>query len=82
MDLQEARELRALVLGSAIAIYYYLRVVLIMSRPAEEGVYKYAVQLGEGRPTLVVLGVVVLLFGIYPAPLIDIIRDALRIAAG
>jgi len=72
----------ALVLGSAIAIYYYLRVVLIMSRPAEEGVYKYAVQLGEGRPTLVVLGVVVLLFGIYPAPLIDIIRDALRIAAG
>ena len=72
----------ALLLGSAIAIYYYLRVVLIMSRPAEEGVYKYAVQLGEGRPTLVVLGVVVLLFGIYPAPLIDIIRDALRIAAG
>jgi NADH-quinone oxidoreductase subunit N len=78
----------ALVIGSAIGIYYYLRIVLTMTKPVTDqgrelaGSYRYAEQTGEGLPTLVVLGVVLILFGTYPAPLIDAVRDVLRIAIG
>jgi NADH-quinone oxidoreductase subunit N len=78
----------ALVIGSAIAIYYYLRIVLTMTKPVTDrgpelaGAYQHAVQTGEGLPTVVVLGVVLILFGTYPAPLIDAVRAALRIAVG
>ena len=67
----------ALVLGSAVAIYYYLRVVLAMTRSGAAVRYPYAAQTPEGMSILVVLGVVLITFGIYPTPLIDIVRAAL-----
>ncbi len=71
-----------LVIGSAVAIYYYLRIVLTMARTSTEQGYDYPASAGEGRPTLVILGVVLVLFGTYPAPLIDAVRSALQLVAG
>jgi NADH-quinone oxidoreductase subunit N len=71
-----------LVIGSAIAIYYYLRVVLTMTRTSKEQAYEFPARAGEGRPTLIVLGVVLVLFGTYPAPLIDAVRSALQLGVG
>ena len=67
----------ALVLGSAVAIYYYLRVVLAMTRSGAAVQYPYAAQTPAGLSILVALGVVLITFGIYPTPLIDIVRSAL-----
>ncbi len=67
----------ALVLGSAIAIYYYLRVVLAMTRSGSAVQYPYAAQTGAEASILVVLGVVLITFGVYPTPLIEIVRNAL-----
>lgn len=67
----------ALVLGSAVAIYYYLRIVLAMTRSGAAVQYPYATQTSEGASILVMLGVVLITFGIYPTPLIDIVRNVL-----
>lgn len=71
----------ALVLGSAIAIYYYLRVVLTMTRPARDGGYTYASRLAEGGGVLLLLGVLLVVFGVYPAPLVEAVRAALQVVA-
>ncbi|MCZ6711174.1 MAG: NADH-quinone oxidoreductase subunit N [Gammaproteobacteria bacterium] len=67
----------ALVLGSAVAIYYYLRVVLAMTRSGAAVQYPYATQTPEGVSILVMLGVMLIAFGIYPTPLIDMVRHVL-----
>ena len=67
----------ALVLGSAIGIYYYLRVVLAMTRTGAATQYPFAAQTPEGMSILVVLGIVLITFGIYPTPLIDVVRNVL-----
>ena len=60
----------AMVLGSAIAIYYYLKIVFAMTqREPEEGELPTSFL---GMTVLAVLGVVVLALGIYPAPLIEL----------
>ena len=71
-----------LVIGSAIAIYYYLRIVLTMTRSVTEPSYEYAPHVGEGAPTLIILGLVLVLFGTYPAPLIEAARGALQMVVG
>ncbi|HTH98915.1 MAG TPA: NADH-quinone oxidoreductase subunit N [Stellaceae bacterium] len=66
----------ALVLGSVIGLYYYLRIVVAMAAPASQD----ASTAGRG-PVLagsVVLGVLLILlvtFGAYPSPIIDLIRS-------
>jgi NADH-quinone oxidoreductase subunit N len=90
-----------LVVGSAIGLFYYLRIVVALySRPAPEEIggevgekadEKAEKKAGEGVPGLpalpalsltgsVVLAVLILLliwFGLYPAPLLTIIREAM-----
>ncbi len=73
----------ALVVGSVIGLFYYLRVIVVMSsRPGET----VAVESGVSWPgslTLVVLSLMLTYLGIYPSTLLSIIRlTALRIGSG
>ncbi len=63
----------AMVVGSAISIYYYLKIVFAMTVRGEETPAIPAS--AAGVATAAALGVVVLALGIYPAPLIDWVGD-------
>ena len=63
----------ALIVGSALSIYYYLKIVFAMT---VRGVEAPAVPASAaGVATAAVLGLVVLALGIYPTPLIDWVGD-------
>ncbi len=67
----------ALIVGSGIGLFYYLRVIFAMTRRPEEpdpGRAQTRARTGEG--TIAVLLVILLAFGIYPTPLIEVVRDA------
>ncbi len=67
----------AMIVGSALSIYYYLKIVFAMTvRDADAPAVPVS---AIGVVTAAVLGLVVLVLGIYPAPLIDLVGD---IAAG
>jgi len=70
-----------LVVGSAIGLFYYLRIVVAMFTPAGEEVVEavgpsVAVLTPVGGLVLAVLTLLLLWFGIYPAPLIRMIQTA------
>ena len=70
-----------LVANSAIGLYYYLRAILVMyRRPAEEqaGPAASAAPHVAARVVVSVMTVLLLWFGLYPAPLIRLIQ---RLAA-
>lgn len=69
--------LAALVLGSGIGLYYYLRVIFTMTRTPIDG-GSTAKPWPPGQWTLAGLGAVVLFVGIYPAPLIDAVRQLIE----
>ena len=63
------------IVGSVISLYYYLMVIkqMYMGQPSENG------RLALGQPMSVVLAgllVAVVLFGVYPGPLIELIEEA------
>ncbi|MBT3529965.1 MAG: NADH-quinone oxidoreductase subunit N [Gammaproteobacteria bacterium] len=67
----------ALVIGSGIGLYYYLRIVYRMLLPVEEGL-KYRIAGIESITAYGVISILVfllLLFGIYPAPLMSLIES-------
>jgi NADH-quinone oxidoreductase subunit N len=68
--------LGALVVGSAIGLYYYLRVVVTLFLPSA-GMRRYDAPLywGRGAGGIVVLGLAALtiIFGLYPTPLLDMV---------
>jgi NADH-quinone oxidoreductase subunit N len=69
--------LSALVAGSGIGLYYYLRVILVMARTAEH----VGAPAGAGRLglwTVCLLATALVALGIYPVPLIEIVREALQ----
>jgi NADH-quinone oxidoreductase subunit N len=69
--------LGVLVVGSALGVYYYLRVVLAMlsERPAGEPAAAAVPSLTmAGALTLAILGLLLLGLGVYPTPLIDLIE--------
>ena len=63
----------ALIVGSALSIYYYLKIVFAMTVRGAEAPPVLAS--AAGVATVAVLGLVVLALGIYPAPLIDWVGD-------
>jgi len=67
----------ALIIGSAIGIYYYLRIVFAMTkRPADEGEPDEIGRVPlEGVITIVALGLLVVALGLYPTPVIELIRS-------
>ena len=78
----EARQwwaLAAVVIGSAIGLYYYLRVLITSCLPAP-GMQQYDAELDWGQQTggLMVLAMTALVFllGLYPQPFIEWIRAA------
>jgi NADH-quinone oxidoreductase subunit N len=64
----------ALVLGSVIGLYYYLRVLVAMAMPAEHGAAPPATVPLFGNVVIAVLLVLLLALGTYPAPAIALIR--------
>lgn len=70
-----------LVLGSVISIFYYLRVIVAMYMRPEEAaqtapiVPRVSILAGA---TLTALVVIVLWLGIWPAPVLEIIRTAVE----
>ncbi|MDE0054392.1 MAG: NADH-quinone oxidoreductase subunit N [Gammaproteobacteria bacterium] len=64
----------ALVIGSAIGVYYYLRIVFGMTRQMEAG--DEASPSWWGPATVAVIGVAIVIMGVYPTPLIDAAREA------
>jgi NADH-quinone oxidoreductase subunit N len=70
-----------LVIGSAIAVYYYLRVILTMAQSAETEQVLPVGRVGS-MSVLSLIGVSLILFGVYPAPLIEVVRTALGISGG
>jgi NADH-quinone oxidoreductase subunit N len=65
----------ALVLGSAIGVYYYLRIIVAMFMPAEgqETAPTRSIA-GTAGAVLTGLSLMLLWLGVYPAPLIDLIQ--------
>ena len=70
----------ALVAGSAIGVYYYLRIVFSMTKAsAADGETSRS---WWGPATVAILGVAIVVMGIYPTPLIDAAREALHAFGG
>lgn len=67
--------LGALIVGSAFGLFYYLRVVVVMAGTAiaqhQETVPRFTL---SGNLTLAALTVLLVALGIYPSPLLDLIR--------
>ncbi len=70
-----------LVVGSAIAVYYYLRVILTMVQSSESSHVFPATRLGS-MSVLTLIGISLISFGVYPAPLIEVVRTALGLSGG
>ena len=70
----------ALVIGSAIGIYYYLRIVFGMTKQAGSG--GEATQSWWGPATVAIIGVAIVVMGVYPTPLIDAAREAIQAFGG
>ena len=64
----------ALVLGSVIGLYYYLRVLVAMAMPAEPSPASPAAAPWFGNAVIAALLVLLLGLGAYPAPVIALIR--------
>lgn len=65
----------ALVAGSVIGLFYYLRVIVIMATPvAEAEAVDFQTVPWTGGATLAALTFILIWLGIYPAPLISVIR--------
>ena len=71
----------ALVIGSAIGVYYYLRIVFSMTKAPNGDAERHPAASWEAMATVVVLGVVLILFGVYPTPLIDTVREMIGVVA-
>lgn len=66
----------ALVVGSAVAVFYYLKIILAMAQsPAETPAPVHRVY--DGTAVLVIIGVSLLSFGVFPSPLIEMVRQLL-----
>jgi NADH-quinone oxidoreductase subunit N len=76
--------LALVVIGSAIGLYYYLRVMITMFLP-EPGMSRYDAPLdwGERAGGVMVLGLTLLMFvlGMYPQPILMLIRHALPVVS-
>ena len=65
----------ALIVGSAIGIYYYLRIVFAMTkRPDDDRPHEGRRIPWEGLVTVGILGLLVVALGVYPSPAIELIR--------
>src|SRR6185437_5886447 len=65
----------ALIVGSVIGLFYYLRVIVALCTPTPEGVSAYAGAVPRaGGAALAVLTLLLIWLGVYPTPLLQLIR--------
>ena len=67
-----------LIIGSAISVYYYMRVIYVMSLSQQEDVYPHPNISLPDLWLVILLGVAVMVIGVYPTPLIDMVRQLLE----
>ena len=67
----------ALIVGSGIGLFYYLRIIFAMTRRHDESALE-ATPAGSlaDRSAILALTLVLIVFGFYPMPLIDVAREA------
>ena len=63
-----------LIIGSAVSIYYYLKVIYAMTLQSVDDSPAYPQHAGMELPVLVALAITVIAVGVYPTPLIHIAR--------
>jgi NADH-quinone oxidoreductase subunit N len=73
----------ALIVGSIIGLFYYLRVIVAICTPTSKGATAYAGAVPQaGTATLAVLTLMLIELGVYPTPLIHLIQvTAARLVA-
>ena len=64
-----------MIVGSAIGIYYYLRIVFAMTKRPDDGPEAARRVPWEGLAIVVLLGLLIVLLGVYPSPVIDFVRQ-------
>ena len=68
----------ALIVGSGIGLFYYLRIIFAMTRRHDEATTDVRTErIVADRSAVVALTLVLIAFGVYPMPLIDLARDAI-----
>lgn len=68
----------ALVIGSAIGIYYYLRIVYTLAKEAKPDAAPMHQNGASGLVAVAVLGLFIVAMGIYPTPLIELIQGVVQ----
>ncbi len=63
----------ALVLGSVMGLWYYLRIILVMTRKVD--VVDQPVDSVTGGVVMILLTIALLVLGVYPAPMIELINE-------
>ena len=76
MEMRLLLPLAALVTGSVIGLYYYLRIIAVLLSPAPNAATPAATPPRSGGALVGILAVLLFLLGIYPAPLITVIQHA------
>lgn len=69
-----------LVLGSAIGIFYYLRMIFAMTSKPEGQRDEVQRESWTGIGAVAVLGIATLGLGIYPTPLVDLVQNLVRVS--
>ena len=64
----------SLIIGSAVSVYYYVKIIYAMTLNDTSESYPYPRKTGADLPTIVALGVAVVVIGVYPTPLIEAVR--------
>lgn len=67
-----------LVLGSAIGIYYYLRIIFAVTSKPEGEIDRPTSSSWTGIGAVAVLGVATIVLGVYPTPLVDLVQALLQ----
>ncbi len=63
----------ALIIGSAISVYYYVRVIYLLTLTDALEAYPHPARMGLGLPVVVALSAAVIVIGVYPTPLLEVI---------
>ena len=64
----------ALILGSAIGVFYYLRLIYTMAKESDPNAVALPQVGTQSVVTVTVLGALIVVLGVYPTPMIDLIR--------
>ena len=67
-----------LILGSALGVYYYLRIIFTMAKPVNAETEAFRSVGVNGFVAVTLLGLLIVVLGIYPTPMIDVVRSVVQ----